>query len=86
VVFLRSGQQASGPRAAAIASHTYRRLGEANYLAVPSGVRPTAPRGPHPMSDSILTKALILLRASAILILIWQKLIAARTKPTGTLN
>jgi beta-lactamase class D len=85
VVLLRGGRQATGPRAAAIAGQIYRRLGEANYFAIPSGVRP--PPGPHPaISDSILTKALILLCASAILLLIWQKLIAARTKPTGTLN
>jgi len=87
VVLLRGGRQATGPRAAAIAGHIYRRLGEANYLAVPSGVRPTAPPGPRPaISDSILTEVLILLCASAISILIWKKLIAARTKPTGTLN
>jgi len=85
VVLLRGGRQATGPRAAAIAGQIYRRLAEANYLAVPSEVRATAYPGVHPaMSDSILIKALILLCASAILILIWQKLFVSRTKPTGT--
>ena len=87
VVLLRGGRQATGARAAAIAGRIYRRLSEANYLVVPSGVRPTAPSIPHPaFSDSILIAALILLCASGILLFIWQKLIAARPKPTGTLH
>jgi penicillin-binding protein 2 len=87
VVLLRGGRHATGAQAAAIAGHIYRRLAEANYLTVPTRVRPTAPPPPHPViSDSILTKALILLCATAILVLIWQKLMAARTKPTGTLH
>jgi cell division protein FtsI/penicillin-binding protein 2 len=84
VVLLRGGRQATGPRAAAIAGQIYRRLAEANYLAVPSEVRPPSP---HPrISPSFFTKALILLCASAILILISQRLLAARMKPTDTLR
>jgi hypothetical protein len=75
VVLLRGGQQATGARAAGIAGQIYRRLSEANYLAAPSGVRPVAPPSPHrAISGSIFAKVLILLWASAILILIWQKL------------
>lgn len=85
VVLLRGGHQATGARAAAIAGHIYRRLDEANYLAARPEVRPTPPPRPHSaISGSILTKALILLCASATLIFIWQKLIATRTKPTRT--
>jgi penicillin-binding protein 2 len=85
VVLLRGGRQATGPRAAAIAGHIYRRLDEANYLAVRPEVRLAAPPRPHPaISGSILERALILLCASATLIFIWQKLIATRTKPTRT--
>ena len=75
VVLLRGGRQVSGPRAAAIAGEIYARLGEANYLAAPTGVRPSAPHSPPlVISDSILPKALlILLSSSAILILIWRK-------------
>ena len=87
VVLLRGGRQATGARAAVSRGHIYRRLGEANYLAVASRVRPAALPGPPPaISDSVLAKALILLCASAILILVWQKLIAARTEPTGILK
>jgi membrane peptidoglycan carboxypeptidase len=85
VVLLRGGRQATGARAAAIAGHIYRRLSEENYLAVPATVRPTVSPGPQPAtSNSILPKALILLCASAILILVWQTVNAARTKPAGT--
>jgi cell division protein FtsI/penicillin-binding protein 2 len=87
VVLLRGGRQATGARAAAIAGAIYRRLGEANYLAASSPFGPTAPRSPHrAISSSILAKALTLLWASAILIIILKKLIAARTKRTGALN
>ena len=74
VVLLRGGRQVSGPRAAAIAGEIYARLGEANYLAPPSGVRPIAPHNPPIiMSDSIPARVLlILLCSSAILILIWR--------------
>jgi cell division protein FtsI/penicillin-binding protein 2 len=72
VVLLRGGRQATGARAAAIAGQIYRQLDEANYLAVHA----TAPAGPHPaISRSVITKALILLCASAILtVLCWRKL------------
>jgi penicillin-binding protein 2 len=75
VVLMRGGRQATGPRAAAIAGEIYGRLGEANYLAVPSGVRPSAPPNPPlVIRDSILAKVLlILLCSSAILILICRK-------------
>ena len=75
VVLLRGGRQVSGPRAAAIAGEIYARLGEANYLAVPTVVRPSAPHNPPlAISGAILPKALlILLSSSAILILIWRK-------------
>ena len=75
VVLLRGGRQATGPRAAAIAGEIYGRLGEANYLAAPSGVRPSAPHNPPLVtSGSILVKVLLLLLcSSAILILIWRK-------------
>jgi cell division protein FtsI/penicillin-binding protein 2 len=72
VVLLRGGRQATGPRAAAIAGEIYRQLGD--YLAGPSGVRPSAP-GPRPaISGPIFAKVLILLCSSAILILIRRKL------------
>jgi penicillin-binding protein 2 len=75
VVLLRGGRQATGHRAAAIAGQIYRQLGEANYLAGPSGLRPTPPLSPHPViSDSILAKVLILLCCSVILILIVRRL------------
>jgi cell division protein FtsI/penicillin-binding protein 2 len=75
VVLLRGGRQATGPRAAAIAGEIYGQLGEANYLAAPSGVRPrTLHIAPVVISGSILAKVLILLFSSAILILIiWRK-------------
>jgi len=75
VVLLRGGRQATGLRAAAIAGQIYRQLGEANYLAGPPGVRPSAPPSQHPaISGSILAKVLILLCCSAILIFIWRKI------------
>ena len=75
VVLLRGGRQATGARAAAIAGQIYRQLDEANYLAAPSVVRATVPAGPHPaISRSVITKALILLCASAILTVLWRKL------------
>jgi cell division protein FtsI/penicillin-binding protein 2 len=78
VVLLRGGRQATGRRAAAIAGEIYRQLGEANYLAGSSEVRPSAPPSPHPaISGSILAGVLILLSSSTILILNWRKL-----KPT----
>lgn len=75
VVLLRGGRQATGARAAAIAGQIYRQLGEANYLAIPSMVRAAAPPALHPaISRSVITKALILLCASAILTVLWRKL------------
>jgi hypothetical protein len=82
VVVLLIGRQGSGPRAAGIAGEIYRQLSEANYLVEP----PVAPRSAPPFrrltppvrrltrSDSILSKALILIFSSAILILIWRML------------
>jgi penicillin-binding protein 2 len=87
VVLLRGGRPATGARAAAIVGNIFRRLNEANYLAAPSGVRATAPHSPHRAIRSvILAEVLILLWSSAILILIWQRLIATRTKSKGTLT
>ena len=73
MVVLLMGRQGSGPRAAGIAGEIYRQLSEANYLVEP----PVAPRSAPPVrrltrSDSILSKALILIFSSAILILIGE--------------
>ena len=75
VVVLLMGRQGSGPRAAGIAGEIYRQLSEANYLVEP----PVVPRSAPPVrrltrSGSILSKALILIFSSAILILIWRML------------
>jgi penicillin-binding protein 2 len=88
VVLLRGGRQATGSRAAAIAGEIYRQLAEANYLAAPPAVRPGVPASPRPaISRSIAAKALILLCASAILILIGRELrvriVAARDVTSG---
>jgi penicillin-binding protein 2 len=75
VVLLRGGRQATGPRAAAIAGEIYRQLGEENYFAGLSEVRPNVPPSPPAaVSGSILARVLILLSSSAILILIWRRL------------
>jgi cell division protein FtsI/penicillin-binding protein 2 len=75
VVVLLMGRPGSGPRAAGIAGEIYRQLNEANYLVEP----PVVPRSTPPLrrltrSGSILSKALILIFSSAILILIWRML------------
>jgi penicillin-binding protein 2 len=75
VVLLRGGRQATGARAAAIAGEIYRQLAEANYLAAPPAVRPGVPASPRlAISRSIVAKVLMLLCASAILILIGREL------------
>ena len=57
VVLLRDGRQATGSRSAAIAGEIYRQLAEANYLAVPSAVRPSVPASPRPViSRSIVAR------------------------------
>jgi hypothetical protein len=75
VVVLLMDRQGSGPRAPGIAGEIYRQLTEANYLVEP----PVVPRSAPPVwcltrSGSILSKALILIFSSAILILIWRML------------
>ena len=70
VVLLRGGRQATGPRAAAIAGQIYRRLAEANYLAAPSGACPPV----LPRLHYAITQVLILMSASAILVIVWRKL------------
>jgi hypothetical protein len=72
---LLMGRPGSGPRAAGIAGEIYRQLNEANYLVE----LPVVPRSAPPLrrlarSGSILSKALILIFSSAILILIWRML------------
>jgi hypothetical protein len=62
-------------RASGIAGEIYRQLNEANYLVEP----PVVPRSTPALrrltrSGSILSKALILIFSSAILILIWRML------------
>jgi penicillin-binding protein 2 len=75
IVFLRGGWEARGPQAAFIAGQIYHQLGEANYFAGPSGVRPSAPGSPYPAtSGSLVAYVLILASFSAIPILIWRKL------------
>jgi penicillin-binding protein 2 len=73
VVLLRGGWEARGPRAAAIAGQIYRQLDEANYLAEPPGVRPSAPSSPQSaITVLILARVLILVCLSAILVLVFR--------------
>jgi len=75
VVVLLIGRQGSGPRAARIAGEIYRQLSEANYLVEPTVARRSAPIERRTVSGSILSKALILIFSSAILIpIIWRLL------------
>jgi cell division protein FtsI/penicillin-binding protein 2 len=69
VVVLLMGRQGSGPRAAGIAGEIYRELSEANYLVEP----PVVPRSAPPVRR-LVSKTLILIFSSAILILIWRML------------
>ena len=84
VVVLLIGRHGSGPRAAGIAGDIYRRLSEVNYLIEP----PVAPRSVPSVrgltgSGSILSKALILLFSSAILILI-SRMLRKRKRRAGS--
>jgi cell division protein FtsI/penicillin-binding protein 2 len=84
VVLLTGGRQATGPRAAAIAGHIYSHLKEANYLAVPSRIQPTAAPIPQPaVSGSMIASVVILACLCATLILI---ILAALRMPADTLR